>query len=257
MIRSTQRAEAIRNRKTDRLFVQEVFAGKHRSGLTEYETPALTQLKEKQPDNLPSTLLPWGLAACGILLFSTSAALVQFELGIAPPILPFVIFIGLIYIAAFLSAISRECTLKRYSLHLEDVAAELQRVFGEIKESIDETEDHLKSSLGSDALQDSYIIFILQQIRESTELRLKKIAIVLTERNVENLMFAYFLLVKPISVRESRVEGVGRRIAIPLSRVKSTVFPLVNYLQDDLTVIDKAVKAGFYNGAVRAQGAGI
>lgn len=222
----------------DRLFVQEVLGGKHRAVEQETRTPVISEMENSDPPVLASSGAPCLAAAAMIVLFSTGWFALNFLCGIHLPFAGLLLLIIAVIAVSFPMSVSRENRKKQWDELLEEARIELSTLLDEHKDFLVRLDERMVKYFNSNTINDSYILFVLMQIRDHVDHRLKKITDLLEEPDYEELLLAHHLFVKPLAIRESVIAGLGRSHPLPISKVRETSVPLIEYVQEGLHALE-------------------
>ena len=222
----------------DRLFVQEVLSGKHRSEKIGPETPVIRELESQEWPELASSNMPWLAGVALIVFFTTSFFLLNQVLESEVPISILMLLGILVFVMSWTLSFHRERRIRSFDQLMQEACLELGTLVDEQKELLIRLDERMVKYFNSNTISDSYILFILMQLRDLMERRLEKVCVLLSKPTRDNLLFAHRLFFTPLSVRESVIEGLGRVHPIPISHVRETAGPLLEYVQENLLALE-------------------
>lgn len=146
-------------------------------------------------------------------------------------------FAGIMFGSLVLSYF-RKRALKRQLKKMKKAVIELVDLLEFVKASVAQCEERISKQPSSAKLSDSFALYILMQIRDLIKRRLKKISMLLAEPDRNNLTRSQMLFARPIAIRDSKMEGVGRSHPVQISKIRDVVGPLVEFIEEGILALE-------------------
>ncbi|NMC61995.1 MAG: hypothetical protein GYA55_02380 [SAR324 cluster bacterium] len=222
----------------DRLVVQEVLLGRRRSKSEAESAPIIKKIETEEIPVLKLAGLPCAAAILLILMSTLCVLCLKAAFGIDIP--EGILFLGFggITVGSLVLSHSRKRALKKQLKKMKKAVVELVDLLEFVKASVAQCEERIAKQPSCDKLSDSFALYILTQIRDLIKRRLKKISILLAEPDRNNLTRAQILFARPIAIRDSKMEGVGRSYPVEISKIRDVVGPLVEFIEEGILAIE-------------------